>query len=71
MLIEQIVELEFRGLEPCGRTRTLTTSYFYDKTKISKESFRVHYYLLLKYCAMQCTLLFLLGKYQYNITNKI
>ena len=31
------------------RTYTLTTDYFYVKTKISKENLLAHYYLQLKY----------------------
>ena len=38
-----------------------TTGYFHDKTKISKENLRMDYYLQLKYCWRQCTLLSLLG----------
>ena len=49
MLIEKIIELEWRGLEPLDRTCTLTTGYFHVKTKISKKNLRVDYYLLLKY----------------------
>ena len=41
MLIEQIIEFELRGPGPSGRTCTLTTCYFYDKTKISKSNFQV------------------------------
>ena len=37
MLIEQILEFELRGPGPPGRSCTLTTAYFHDKTKISKE----------------------------------
>ena len=43
-LIEQIIEFEL-------------TSYFYDKTKISKENISVDYYLQLKYCRKQCNLI--------------
>ena len=35
MLIEQIIEFKWRGPGPYGHTRTLTTGYFHDKTKIS------------------------------------
>ena len=45
MLIEQIIELELRGLEPLDRTCTPTTGYFHVKTKISEENLRVDYYL--------------------------
>ena len=57
MLIEQIIELQLRGPGPPGGTCTPTTSYFHDKTKISKENLRVDYYLLLKCSKRQCTLL--------------
>ena len=50
MFIEQIIEFELRGPEPTGRTCTPITGQLHDKTKISKEFFRVDYYLLLKYC---------------------
>ena len=56
MLIEQIFELRSPG--PPGRTCTPITGYFHDKTIISEEYVRVDYYLLLKYCRRQCTLLF-------------
>ena len=39
MLTEQIIEFELPGLEPCGRTSTPKTGYFYDKTKINKQTF--------------------------------
>ena len=48
MLIEQIIEFEWRGLGPLDRTCTLTTGYFHFKTKISRENLPVDYYLLLK-----------------------
>ena len=57
MLIILIIEFELRGPGPPGRTWTATTVYFYDKTKISKKNLRVDYYLLLRYCTRQCTLL--------------
>ena len=38
MLIEQIVELHYRGPGLTGLTCTSTTGYFHDKTKISKEN---------------------------------
>ena len=56
MLIEQIIEFEWRGPEPPGRTCIPKTGYFHHKTKMSKENLRV-YYLLLKYCRRQCALL--------------
>ena len=49
MPIEQVIGFEWRGLGPLDRTCTLTTGYFHVKAKISKESLRVDYYLLLKY----------------------
>ena len=49
MLIEQIIEFEWRDLGSLDRTCTLTTGYFHVKTKISKENLPVDYYLLLKY----------------------
>ena len=57
MLIEQIIEFEWRGYGPPDRTCTPMIAYFHDKTKISKENLLVDYYLLLKYCRRQCTLL--------------
>ena len=47
MLIEQIMEFEWRGLGSLDRTCTLTTGYFHVKTKISKKNLRVD--VLLKY----------------------
>ena len=44
MLIGQIIKFELRGLGPLGRICTPASGYFYDKTKISKENFRVDYY---------------------------
>ena len=57
MFIEQTIKFEFRGLVPLGRVCTPATGYFYIKTKISEENLRVNYYLLLKFCSRQCTLL--------------
>ena len=57
MLIKQTIELQLRGPGPPGRTCTLITGHFYDKTKISTENLRVDYYLLLKCSKKQCTLL--------------
>ena len=57
MLIEQIVELQWRGPGPPGLTCTSITGYFHDKTKISKENPRVGFHLVLKCCRSQCTLL--------------
>ena len=55
-LIEQTIELQLRGPGPPGRTYTPITGYFYDKTKISKENFRVDYYLLLQ-CSQRQSIL--------------
>ena len=49
MLIKQIIEFEWKGPGPPGRTCTPTTAYFHNKTKISKENIRVDCCLLLKY----------------------
>ena len=57
MLIEQIIELQLRGRGPPGRTYTPITGYFHVKTKTSHENLQVDYYLLLKCCKRQCTLL--------------
>ena len=57
MLIEQIIELQLMGPGPPGRTRTPITGYCRDKTKICMENLRVDYYLLLKCCKRQCSLL--------------
>ena len=53
ILIEQIIEFQWRGPGPFGRT-TPVTGYFLYKTKISKENLQVNYYLLLKYSRRQC-----------------
>ena len=53
MVIEQIIEFRLRGSGHPGRTCTLTTGYFHDKTKIFEENRRVNYYFLLKYCRRQ------------------
>ena len=52
-----LTKFELRVPRPPGRTFTPITGYFYEKTKISKEILQVDYYLLLKYCRRQCTLL--------------
>ena len=57
MHIELIIEFKLKGPWPPGRTCTPITGYFQDKTKISKENLPVDYYLLVKYCTRQCTLL--------------
>ena len=57
MLIEQIIELQLRGPGSTGPTCAPITGNFHDKTKVSKENLRVDYYLLLKCCKRQCTLI--------------
>ena len=57
MLIEQIIEFALRGQGPPGRICSPIPGYFYEKTKISVENLRVDYYLEVKYCSRQCTLL--------------
>ena len=57
MFIEQVNKFEFWGRVPLGCIWAPEPGNFYDKTKISKENLRVDYYLLLKYCSRQCTLL--------------
>ena len=59
MLIEQIFEFKLRGPRPHGRRllSTSTAGYCHDKIKILKENLRLDYYLLLKYCTRQCSLL--------------
>ena len=57
MLIGQIIEFELRGPGPPGRTCTPVIGKLHDKTKIPMENLRVDYYLLLKYCRKQCSLL--------------
>ena len=52
-----MIEFELRGPGSPGRTCTPTTGYFHDKTKIFKANLRVDYYILLKYCTRQFTLL--------------
>ena len=54
MFAEQIIEL--RGLLVV-RICTPTTDYFHHKTKIFKANLRVDYYLLIKCCTRQKTLL--------------
>ena len=58
MLIEQIIEFEVRGHGPPGRTCTPTTGYFPDKTKISKESLRVDYFIIYCYNIAQGNVLY-------------
>ena len=55
MIIEQIFKLGVP--EPPGPVCTPITGCFCDKTIISKETIRLDWYLLLKYCRRQCTLL--------------
>ena len=54
MLIELIIEFKWKGRGPPGRTCTPTTDYFHDKIGICKKNHRLSYYLLLKYCSIQC-----------------
>ena len=71
MLIILIIEFELREPGFPGRTCTPTTVYFHDKTKISKEDLQVDYYLLLKCCTRQCTLLSQPGlNHLLNLTSK-
>ena len=58
MLIEQIVELQWRGPGPPGLTCTSITGYFHDKTKICKENLPVGFHLLLKCCRSQSNFMF-------------
>ena len=48
MLIEQFIEFKLRGPGLSDLTCTPTTGYFHDKTKVSKEYFRVDYFTI--YC---------------------
>ena len=57
MIIEQIIEFDLWRPGPSGRSCIPTTGFFHDKTKIFQENLLVDYYLLLKYCWRQCTLL--------------
>ena len=57
MSIKQVIEFELRGPRPPGRTCTPITVYFHDEAKTFKKNIPVDYYLLLKYCRRQCTLL--------------
>ena len=61
MLIQLIIEFKWKGPGPPGGTCTPTTGYFHDKIGICKKNHRLSYYLLLKYCSSQCTLLSLPG----------
>ena len=56
MLINKLSNIN-KGPGPPGSTCISITSYFHDKTKISKENIQVDYYLLLKYYRRQCILL--------------
>ena len=49
MLIEQIIEFEWKSLGLFDHTCILTTGYFHVKTKIFEKNLRVDFYLLLKY----------------------
>ena len=47
MLIDQIIEFEWRVPGPPGHTCTPITANLHDKTQISEKYLRVDYYLLL------------------------
>ena len=49
MLIEQIIEFEWRGLGLLDRTCTLITGNFHIKTKIFEKNLRLDYFLQVKY----------------------
>ena len=53
--------ISIEGSGPPCRTCTPMTGYFHGKTKIFKKNLWVDYYLQLKYCRRQCTLLSLPG----------
>ena len=57
MVIEQNIEFKLRGSGPPGRTCVPITGYFHEKRKIFLVNLQVNYYLLLKYCTRQRTLL--------------
>ena len=59
MLIEQIIEFEWKGDWPPGRTYTSITAYFHKKKKRKslKENLSVDHYLQQKYCRRQCAIL--------------
>ena len=57
MLFEQIIEFELRGPGPPGRILVRLQLVIFKKKKTSMENLRVDYYLLLKYCIRQCTLI--------------
>ena len=44
MLIEQIIEFEWRGPGPPNRTCTPITANFHNETKLSKKNLRVDYF---------------------------
>ena len=57
MLVELFIKFNWKGPGLPGRTYISTTGYFHDKIGICKKNHRLSYYLLLKYCSSQCTLL--------------
>ena len=57
MFNEQLTGFKLRAPGPPGRTYAPKTDQFHDKAKIFEENIRVDYYLLLKYCRRQYTLL--------------
>ena len=71
MLIILIIEFELRGPRPPGRICTPKTVYFYYKTKISKEIFRVNYYLRLNIARGNVTYFLIPGpNHLQNLTPK-
>ena len=70
MLIEQNIEFKLRGPGPRSRTCAPITGYFYEKTEIFRVNFRVDYYLLLKHCTRQRTLLPLTWTKSQNLIPK-
>ena len=67
MLIEQIIQFELKRPGFPGRTCIPTTSYLYDKAKITKENLGMNYYLLLKYWRMRYLTFLFLGQITYKI----
>ena len=57
MLIEEIIKFKLRGPGSLSHICTPATGYFYDKTKICKENYRMDCYLLQKCCTRQRSLL--------------
>ena len=57
MLIGYVIEFKLRGPESPDRAYTPKLVIFVINQTFIKDNFRVDYYLLLKYCSMQCILL--------------